>query len=141
MAYKNHYRDDDDPAFQRDFVRDFKSTWIKSKIDKDGIKFCDDLGKFIARKGMTTSQIRNFFGEVKRIQMKRFEKEETAFLLLKPKLAYAAKRAKNPAVEKFQKVMDLSHDAVDEGNAVHFNNFVNLLEAILAYHKSHGGRD
>jgi CRISPR-associated protein Csm2 len=143
MAKKHGGKDHDenDPAFKRNFKQEFDSSWITEQISKDGIKFADDFGKVVAKKGLTTSQIRNFFGEVKRIQLKGYENEQTAFLLLKPKLAYAAKRARGNATDKFKEVMDQAHDAVEEGNNGHFINFVNFLEAILAYHKAYGGKD
>lgn len=126
-----------------DFTTKMDPTWIKSKIDRNGILFAEEFGAALASKGfgMTTSQIRNFFGEVKRIQMNGFEKEssQTAFLLLQPKLAYAAKRAKNDYVDEFRKVMDIAHLAV--GTEKEFQNFVNLLEAILAYHRAAGGKE
>jgi CRISPR-associated protein Csm2 len=117
--------------------------WIRTKINRDGIEFAQKFGSALAAngRGMTTSQIRNFFGEVKRIQMNGFGKEssQTAFLLLQPKLAYAAKRAGNDYVDEFRKVMDKVHVAVNSENE--FQNFVNFLEAILAYHKAAGGRE
>jgi hypothetical protein len=48
--------------------------WVKSQIDADTVKFADKFGDFIAAngKGMTNSQIRNIFGEMRRIQMNGF---------------------------------------------------------------------
>ena len=115
-----------------------KKEWIKEAIDSNGIKFAEDFGREIADTGLSTSQIRNYFGEVRRIQMKGYEKEKTAFLLLKPKLAYAAKRNKNNGANNFKRVMDQAHQYVE--NEADFQNFVNLLEAILAYHKAYNGK-
>jgi CRISPR-associated protein Csm2 len=97
---------------------------------------------------MTTSQIRNFFGEVRRIQAKvqqsNFEgTNKTAFLLLRPKLAYAQARVISKVgksrIEDFRTVMDKAHIAVI--NKEQFQNFVDFLEAVLAYHKFYSGRD
>ncbi|MEM9722671.1 MAG: type III-A CRISPR-associated protein Csm2 [Bacteroidota bacterium] len=115
-----------------------KEKWIKEAIDSDGIRFTEDFGRKIANSGLSTSQIRNYFGEVRRIQMKGYEREKMAFLLLKPKLAYAAKRNKNEGANAFRKVMDQAHSYVE--NESDFQNFVNLLEAILAYHKANDGK-
>ncbi|MBK6930730.1 MAG: type III-A CRISPR-associated protein Csm2 [Saprospirales bacterium] len=38
--------------------------------------------------GLSTSQIRNFFGEVRTIQMKGFEESGSDFVMLKPRLAF-----------------------------------------------------
>lgn len=95
--------------------------------------------------GLTTSQIRNVFGEMRRIQMKGYEEEKTSFLLLKPKLAYAVKRHKKKGIQLFYEVFSIAYDAVDTNNnnlgKIHFNNFMNLMEAIIAYHKYHGGKE
>lgn len=120
----------------------FNKEWIEKKIDEKAILFADQFGDELNRGGFTTSQIRNYFGEVKRIQMKGLKDNESDFLLLKPKLAYAAKRASKPGAIAFQKVMNEAHEAVasdkPEANK-RFKNFCDFLEAILAYHKAHGG--
>lgn len=127
------------------FKSKFQENWITEKINKAGIDFADEFGRYIASdgRGMTTSQIRNFFGEVKRIQLKGYTnlKEQTSFLLLKPKLAYAAKRANKRETTKFREIMEMAHNSVEEGNLLHFQNYVDFLEAILAYHKTYGGRE
>lgn len=127
---------------QKDFVSEFNSDWIKKGFDNKTLDFCDEFGKYLAD-GMTTSQIRNYFGEVKRIQMSGIQKEKNAFYMLKPKLAYLSKRADKDQTLKFKKIMDKAHEAVlsDENNFEQaFKNYVDFLEAILAFHKSHGGK-
>ncbi|MBN1950840.1 MAG: type III-A CRISPR-associated protein Csm2 [Bacteroidales bacterium] len=121
-------------------------NWVRNGIDNDTIRFADKFGKSIADNELTTSQIRNIFGEMRRIQLNGYDKEKTAFLLLKPKLAYAVKRNKNKTrgIEDFYDFFSVAYDAVDtknpEGNE-HFKNLMNILEAVLAYHKYHGGQD
>jgi len=121
----------------------FKDEWIKKVLNDDAIKFADDFGKYLtdAKKDeqLTTSQIRNFFGEMRRIQLKGFKNEATAFLLLKPKLAYMAARVNKERINTFRKVMDFAHGAVGDSEE-RFKNYCDLLEAILAYHKAHGGK-
>lgn len=132
---------------ERNYVSEFNPDWIKQGFTPKTLDFCNDFGKFLVgggeKDGMTTSQIRNFFGEVKRIQMKGILKEKSAFYLLKPKLAYLAKRAEKNKTENFKEIMSIAHDAVlsDETKIEHtFKNYVDFLEAILAYHKSYGGK-
>lgn len=127
----------------------FNSRWITHGLDEEAIEFAMREGANLARdddrqkNALTTSQIRNFFGEVKRIQARGFENEKTSFLLIKPKLAYAEARARKTnqqtKVIKFRKIMDTAHEQVKD--AQHFQNFVDLLEAILAYHKANNGKD
>ncbi|MEE0912914.1 MAG: type III-A CRISPR-associated protein Csm2 [Paludibacteraceae bacterium] len=89
---------------------------------------------------MTTSQLRKFFGEVKRQQMKGYD--ETDFILLKPKLAYAVGRAngKNPKIKDFYDVISKAIDCVkassQEESKKRFKNFIKVFEAIVAYHKA-----
>lgn len=147
------------------YDKQFKDEWISEKIKMECIDFTEKFGEYLAKNGLTTSQIRNVYGEVKRIELKspiktiEQEKEgkkekvkifdgdfeqETSFLLLKPKIAYAAKRKGGQAMDEFKKVMDLAHKATQKDNttdAGSFKRFCEFFEAILAYHKAAGGRD
>lgn len=121
----------------------FDKRWITNGIDSTGIEFAESFGKFLQEAKFTTSQIRSVFGEVKRIQLKGFDKERRSFLLLRPKVAYAAKRAENKGATAFQQVIDqaIKTVAVEEPNSDRrFVNFCDFFEAILAYHKANGGR-
>lgn len=123
----------------------FRSEWIKNQIDADAIKFANDFGKKIKDGGLTTSQIRNVFGEMRRIQMKDFRNEISSFLLLKPKLAYAVKRNFNRGLQDFFVFFEKCYNAVDiedpQTAEKQFKNFMHLMEAVLAYHKFHGGKE
>lgn len=91
---------------------------------------------------MTTSQIRNFFGEVRRIQLKGYDENKSSFLLLRPKLAYAKARViqknKTSRITKFFEIFDTAHPKVTTKES--FQNYVDFLEAVLAYHKFYGGQ-
>lgn len=88
---------------------------------------------------LTTSQIRRFFGAVKRIQAD-FAQLKSEILLLEPKLAYAVGRSKEGAkIGEFYTMMsplirDINQDKTK------FKNFVSLFEAIVAYHKAANGK-
>jgi CRISPR-associated protein Csm2 len=92
---------------------------------------------------LTTSRIRNVFGEVKRLQM-RFDANRLR--MLKPKLAYMGARA-GEGGKRLQNVLSAAVDAVFSGNPAgseveqRFRRMVDFFEAILAYHKAYGGRD
>ena len=83
---------------------------------------------------LTTSQLRKFFGEVKRQQMSGYD--ETDFVLLKPKLAYAVGRAKdaNAKINDFYFVISKAIDNVN--SELQFKNFIKVFVAIVAYHKA-----
>ena len=90
-------------------------------------------GKKITASKLTTNQLRKFFGEVKRQQLQGYD--ESSFVMLKPKLAYAVGRAdKNNKIRDFYDVIAKAMDLVD--NELKFKNFVQVFEAIVAYHKA-----
>jgi CRISPR-associated protein Csm2 len=129
--------------------------WVRGRINRDAVEFAEQFGKDLATmkddkkrdQSLTTAQIRNVFGEVRRIQMinKKAKKEgdfdESSILLLKPKLAYSAKRAERKAVNELADVLSKGIDAVVEKAEYtekirRFENFANFFEAVLAYHKA-----
>ena len=121
----------------------FDPNWINTGMTKDAVDYSEELGKELAtgydKEKMTTSQVRNFFGEMRRIQLKGFDTNKPAFFMLKPKLAYAVARAdKNNKIKYFKEVTDILIDMVNTKE--HFNNLVNFMEAIVAYHKANGGK-
>lgn len=122
-----------------DWSSQLNSDWIVNKIDEDAVSFTEKFGSYLANNRLTTSQIRNIYGELKRIQMKGFDDEKTSFLLLLPKMAYAAKRNNNEGLTALKKVFEKMHKQVQK--AEHYKNMMDLMEAILAYHKAFGGRE
>ena len=121
---------------------------IQDKVTDVTVQFAEKFGKYLAvddfdAEPLTTSQLRKFFGEVKRQQMMGYN--ETEFTMLKPKLAYAVGRAKqNGKKNKTQKIEDfftVITDAIDKvlsspDRSKAFKNFITAFEAIVAYHKA-----
>ncbi len=114
------------------------------------VKTADDLGKNLQHQRLSTSQIRAIFGEVRQIQAEwSMGKEHRTkalrkLILLKPKMAYRAKRERSRAVQALVDVLDPAVDlVVQEKDArkqdENFQRFVEFFEAILAYHKAYGG--
>ena len=103
------------------------------------VKKAEERGKQLA-KILTKSQIRNIYGAVKKIQM-RGELDTHKLLMLKPKLAYAAKRHERQS-KGIHILKDDLIQAIDlVGNdSKKFNRFVDFFEAILAYHKFYDGK-
>ena len=144
MAYENNNQD-----YQKNFVKNssfqevFKKEWITNGLDREADKFTEDFGLFLKNQLLTTSQIRNIFGEIKNLQMKiknseDFKKEESNFILAKAKLAYADGRNKNSGLAEFRRIFDLAHKEVkDEAT---FKRFVSFITAMLAYHRAAGGK-
>ncbi|OQY56344.1 MAG: type III-A CRISPR-associated protein Csm2 [Desulfobacteraceae bacterium 4572_88] len=114
---------------------------IKRIIDGDSktlVAEAERLGNQLKENGLTTSQIRNVFGSVKKMEMKGFNADELR--LLKPKLAYAASRpGAKPGTKTLRSVLSDAIDCVGDGED-NFLNFCNFFEAILAYHRAAGGK-
>lgn len=95
-------------------------------------------------KKVSASQIRNAFGTMKKLQMWGWgnPKVPAQLLLMKPRLAYMAgrqsRRIEKEALKALKEVLSHSIDCV-QGEET-FENFCNFFEAILAYHKAHGGK-
>lgn len=116
----------------------FDKNWIINGVDSKTVEFAENLGKSLAVNKLSASQIRNVFGEIKRIQLKGFEKEKASFFLLKPKMAYAASRNNSEAIKSLKFAFDEAHACVTSEPT--YKNFVDFFEAILAYHKAFGGK-
>lgn len=102
------------------------------------VEVAEEWGKHLESHGLTTSQIRNVFGSVKKMEMKGFEERE--LLLLKPKLAYAAGRpGSKKGTKDMSNILSIAIDYVGDSQK-HFENFCNFFEAILAYHRAAGGK-
>ena len=113
------------------------------------VKEADNLGKNLKNSGLTTAQIRALFGEVRQIQAQwgmgglNRDKAYRRLILLKPKMAYRARKERGKAVEELVSVLDAAVDEVISAKQNerddHFQRFVEFFEAILAYHKAYGG--
>jgi CRISPR-associated protein Csm2 len=126
-------------------------SFIKGENQKEMIESCKEFGRRFSDNDLSTSQIRNVYGEVKKIQMKNSmlkenEKMEIVTLrMLLPKLAYSAARAKKKGTDELKDVLSKGIETVleDENNSKEvikrFEMFSNFFEALLAYHKAEGG--
>ena len=107
------------------------------------VTWANSLGEYLKNAGLTTSQIRSLFGEVRQIQAMwsvdaSREQAKRRLILLKPKMAYRARRERGKAVSDLVDVLRPALDLV-KGNDGNFQRFVEFFEAILAYHKAYGG--
>jgi CRISPR-associated protein Csm2 len=119
---------------------------------QDLVVVAQQVGEWLKEKGFTTSQIRNIFGEVRRIEQQPNDgstlspKAYRDLVLLKPKLAYQHARAggegKAGAKEAMGFLRDILSDSIDlvGRDQTRFTHFVEFFEAILAYHRSAGGK-
>jgi len=99
------------------------------------VETAEDLGEELAREDLSKTQVRNIYGLVKRMEMGGFDAER--FVLLKPRLAYAAARERR--VGTLRDALTGAVDAVGDDER-RFRRFVDFFEAILAYHRAQGGK-
>lgn len=125
-------------------------------VDGDAVLLVDrakDFGAAMKNNGLTKSQIRGVFGTVRQIQAgwagNEHQQNMRQVLLLKPRLAYQGAREPKvqPLAEVLSGAIDLVADTKGIGNdqvrtvqTTRFGNFVDLFEAILAYHTAAGGK-
>lgn len=121
------------------------------------VEWADRIGDQLKKDKLKTSQIRRVFTEVRSIEAEAKARAEPGtadqskrnvdiavrrLVLLKPKLAYQAGRHKGALIglkDILEPAIDVVQKAPDREKAV--GNFVRFFEAILAYHKFHGGED
>lgn len=111
------------------------------EINDQSILFSEFFGRYLVRLDLSTSQIRNVYGDVMRLKMKGISSNE--LMLLKPRLAYTTERKGTDGSRKFREVIERALDKViftKEKQEELFQNFANFFEAILAYHRSFGGK-
>ncbi|HHT9115182.1 MAG TPA: type III-A CRISPR-associated protein Csm2 [Candidatus Wunengus californicus] len=110
---------------------------LKELLDDEKMVVCSfALGKILASYeiGLKTAQLRRFYEAMLAIRGKK----SASLMILKPQLAYAKARASRELTPFFVVVnplMERVHDSED------FNRLVQFIEAIVAYHKYHGGKD
>ncbi len=144
----NRQQGDQSPSVQTISADDLKKIMTEESAEAVRllIQKADELGKELSKK-LTTSQIRNIFGEVRSIEQEVGLEEKTLplnvqrrLLMLKPKMAYQVGRFSNNGelkalVDTLSQAIDLIGDDVRR-----FHTFVDLFEAILAYHRRYGGK-
>jgi len=138
----------------RNFLQEISNPGkdILEKIIKDDasakwlVCYGERLGGFCAVSGVSSSQIRNVYGQIKSLEMnianKPLNSEIDALSLRKmqvliPRLAYAAKR-EGGALKQLSKVFSTSIKMTETvGDFMRLSQF---FEATLAYHKAYGGK-
>lgn len=127
-----------------DMKTSINSFILRDEAAKQMVEYAENLAKRIAV-DISTSQIRQAYGAVKKLEMQT-ELDQQGYrnlLLLKPKLAYAKGRAETRKKESFRMLEDtlsMAIDAVDVKQPQTFRRFCHFFEAILAYHKANGGK-
>ncbi|HQJ72878.1 MAG TPA: type III-A CRISPR-associated protein Csm2 [Spirochaetota bacterium] len=119
---------------------------VKNGFNVESMNHVQQFGTDINKNGLTTSQIRHVFTKIKEIEAKGIDKMEADLIMLKPLTAYSSKRHNKAGLTSFKDtIIDSGIEEVMSTNdkderRKKFNNFVKLIEAVLAYHKAAGGK-
>lgn len=138
--YQGGYTPNNNNANDYFATLNFKVEWITEGITKETVSFAEKAGKYMKENNLSSSQIRNVFGEIKRIQMKGYTEEKSSYYLLKAKVAYAVGRddKKTQGLKLFQLIFNRCWECVSNDKT--YKNFCDLMESIIAFHKSFGGK-
>ncbi len=135
---------------------------LKDYPIRDLVKHSEELGKRLVEQDVKTNQLRKFLDAINQLKVElsledkpNIEEIEVSLQMLKPKLAYAVGRAnkkETPGIKALKDVVSAAVDKIIEVKNVKsqnnmeifrqdFQRLVNLIEAIIAYHKAAGGKN
>jgi CRISPR-associated protein Csm2 len=131
-----------------------QKKWVQSGTDSDLITWALSFGLFLTTevnnsKGLTTSQLRRFFGEIRRIEAD-YDNLKDDIVLINPKLAYAVGRDLDKSGRSKTKIKEFYEEIKSgllfiryntENQEKDFKRLVKVVEAIVAFHKYHGGKE
>jgi CRISPR-associated protein Csm2 len=122
-------------------LESLKTPGLSNISGEDLVNIASKMGEILKNGGLKTTQIRKFLDGMRKLDVqfnkgKDFNPDNV--ILLKPKLAYAAGR--NSEVKP---LMDILDPAITAGGKTYkdFTRLLDLVEAIVAYHKFYGGSD
>jgi CRISPR-associated protein Csm2 len=134
--------------------KDIRSIVVEGNVELL-VHWADKIGENLKTQNLSTSQIRNVYGTARQIQLRWDNDPDQSYreaILLIPKLGYYAKREKekkssrSEGMETLQKnlepalrmMIEKNLDLKERQNL--YNHIMEYFEAIVAYHKSHGGK-
>ncbi len=128
-------------------MADIVSIMTKDPTGQELVEFAKATGERLVRDQLTRAQIRNIFTEVRRIEALWESDPGNAMRrlnMLKPKLSYSTVRAEPVAylADVLTKaIVEVNNTQDETERANRFHRFMDLFEAILAYHRAFGGRN
>jgi CRISPR-associated protein Csm2 len=109
------------------------------------VEVAEQVGQHLAQRGLKTAQIRRLYSLIRRLADESRRADGTSqslvfreLTLLRPKLAYQAARVQE--VNDLRQVLDPAIQKVNN-QPERLHRLADFFEAILAYHKFHGGAD
>lgn len=119
---------------------------------RDLVKDAEQLGHHLKEIGLKTNQVRRFLDALNRLKFELNKNQthqdisiiENDLLMLQPKLAYAAERQRRDKdkTSPVDPLKDVVIEAIPRIESPEdFNRLVQIVEAIIAYHKAAGGEN
>ena len=111
------------------------------------VSFARQTAQQLVRNNLTRTQIRNIFTEVRKVESMWEANPNDAMRrlnMLKPKLDYQTARSKQVRVLRdvlTEAINEVEKAPTEEERDDRFRRFMDLFEAILAYHRAEGGRN
>lgn len=131
-------------------LRELADEIITDENSETLVSTSEALGLLLKVKGVSSSQLRNIFGYVKRLEAdvkgntedKLPQKTILKLRLLSPKMAYVIGRAQNYSVRTLEILKSFFDECIEKigDSKEKFEKFINVFEAILSYHKYYGGK-
>lgn len=129
---------------------DVKTIMTNDPTGQALVEFSRQTAKKLVTAGLTRSQIRSIFTEVRQIEARwnstSISKADTQRRLnmLRPKLEYQT--ARHGSVDELKRVLsdaivEINNAREDDEKNRRFRIFMDLFEAILAYHRAEGGKN
>ncbi len=137
-------------------MSEIQNIMTSDALGQQLVTFAKSTAIQLVKNQLTRGQVRNIFTEVRKIEalweaesVKNPEDRDYTvalrrLMMLKPKMDYQTSRI--PQVQRLKEVLSEAIDFVVQGKTPaeqteRFKRFMNLFEAILAYHRSEGGRN
>ena len=129
-------------------MTDVLSVMTADPSGSELVAFARQTAVTLVKNNLTRAQIRNIFTEVRKIETQWEGTQQVEALrrlnMLKPKLDYQT--ARSESVKLLRDVLSAAIDQVNQAADTderdrRFQRFMDLFEAILAYHRSEGGRN
>ncbi len=125
-------------------IKEVETLMLQDESGADLVTFAHQTARSLVTQNLTRAQIRTIFTEVRQIEAQWPSAAATRRLsMLKPKLAYQAARSNsvNYLRDVLTDAIDQVLKAPEDKRNNRFERFVDLFEAILAYHRAEGGRN
>ena len=125
-------------------LRDIDRIIAEDEAAELMVRVSQALGRELARRNLTTHQLRNLFGEIRRIEKEWQQQQQGSeerldpriwrrLQLLKPRMAYQAARLRGDAMQPLIEALERAIDRIERNSD--FRRFVDFFEAIVAYHR------